>query len=115
MSRLEWLTSLENGKRTVAILIIGITVLFGLYTKSEYNRGVEKERYEKHEAQYKETLIKRTDEFNAEYRKFIIECNARIESGLRDQLDDQKITIIKSNKTLRQNEKIIKFNKNLIK
>lgn len=108
MSRLEWLTSLENGKRTVAILILGIMTVFSMWLKSEYNRGVEKERHELQESQYKETLIKRTDAFNEVYRQLLIDCNERVERDLREQLERSQSTLNKTNKIVEKNEQLIK-------
>lgn len=108
MSRLEWLTSLENGKRTVAILILGIMTVFSMWLKSEYNRGVEKERHEQQESQYKETLLKRTDSFNEIYRQLLIDCNSRIEKDLREQLERSESTLTKTNKIVEKNGKLIK-------
>lgn len=108
MSRIEWLTSLENGKKTVAILLIGISVVFGMWLKSEYNRGVEKTRHEIQEESFKEILIQRTDAFNESYRQLLIDCNERVENDLRDQLNKSESTLIKTNKIVKQNERIIK-------
>lgn len=108
MSRLEWLTSLENGKRTVAILLIGIMTLFSMWIKSEYNRGIEKTRHELQESQYREILIQRTDAFNESYKQLSIECNKKFEAELRNQLDQIKSTLTKTNKIVKQNDQLIK-------
>ncbi len=108
MSRLEWLTSLENGKRTVAILLLGIMTVFSMWLKSEYNRGEEKTRHEKQESEYKTILIERTDAFNEKYRQAIIDCNTRIEKDLRDQLERSENTLIKTNKIAEKNGQLIK-------
>ena len=112
MSRIvEWLTSLENGKRTVALLLFGIITIFSMWAKSDYNRWIEKARHEKQESEYKEILIQRTDRFNETYRQLLIDCNTRMIDELRKQLDRSESTLIKTNKIVEQNGKLIKKTK----
>ena len=103
-----WITNLEAGKRTVAILILGITALFGLFTRSEMLRDKERLQCEKNEQFYNEQLIKRTDEFNIMYNQLIIKYALKMEDELRDQLYKSDSIHNKTEKLIEKNGKLIK-------
>lgn len=112
MNKIEWLTSLENGKRTVAILLIGIVSVFGMWVKSEFNRTREKEKSEIVITKLREEIVIRTDAANAEKLQLINDCNALIQKDLRDQLEKTEKTLNKTDKIVETNEKLIKKIKN---
>ena len=109
MSRIvEWLTSLENGKRTVAILLFGIIALFGMLTRSEYKRSIEREQAKNEITALQAEIIARTDIHSKRETALILMYTTSMEDNLKAQLDKYENVLLKTNKIVKENDKLIK-------